>query len=238
MIKISDKIFYLPHCEELDRPTLGYVKGEKHSLMIDAGNSYKQVRLFLDELKQLKLPVPDFVAVTHWHFDHTYGLSALEIPAIACRNTNIQLEKMSLWKWDDSSMEERVKKGEEPRACQQLLKKEYDDLSLIKVRPADIVFDNHLTFDLGSVTCEAIWVESSHTDDCVLYFIPEEKVIFVGDAGYCSSAAQGHTYEKEKLQKFISLLELLDFDILVNGHWSHESKESAMTDYYNILKRL
>ncbi len=87
-------------------------------------------------------------------------------------------------------------------------------------------------------TCEMMYVDTSHTHDCVLYFVPEEKVIFVGDAGYTNSPEKGQTYEKDKLQNFITCLESLDFEVLVNGHWSHESKESAMADYYEILENL
>jgi glyoxylase-like metal-dependent hydrolase (beta-lactamase superfamily II) len=238
MIKISDKIYYLPHCNESGRPTMGYIKGTKHSLMIDSGSSHRHVTEYLSELDKEQFPHPNFVAVTHWHFDHTYGLSALSIPVIACNNTNAKLKQMRNWKWDENSMEERVVNLSEPKACQERIKKEYSDLSLIKIKTADIVFDKHLTLDLGEVTCDMICTESSHTDDCVLFFIPEEKVIFVGDAGYSNSTEQGHTYEKKKLKKFIELLEALDFDTLVNGHWSHESRASALSDYYEILEEL
>lgn len=127
MIKISDKIYYLPHCNETERPTLGYIKGDKYNLMIDAGSSPEQVNLYLSELDKFNLPHPNFVAITHWHFDHTYGLSSLNIPAITCKNTNIKLEKMSHWKWDAVSMDERVKSFEEPKACQEKLKTHYED---------------------------------------------------------------------------------------------------------------
>ncbi|MEG0309080.1 MAG: MBL fold metallo-hydrolase [Clostridium sp.] len=229
MIKISDKIYYLPHCVETDRPTLGYIKGEKYTLMIDSGNSYREVNLYLSELDQLNLPHPDFVAITHWHFDHTYGLSSLKATAIACKATNIKLENMTHWKWDEKSMDERVKNGEEPKVCQQYIKEQYPDLSSIRIRTADIVFDKHLTLDLGGLTCEMIWIDSSHTEDCVVYFIQEEKVLFIGDASYSS---------KDKFQHFIEFLEGLDFETIVDGHLEHKCKELAMSHYYKILSEL
>ncbi|MGO1369199.1 hypothetical protein [Senegalia sp. (in: firmicutes)] len=36
---ISHRVYYLPHEEETDRPVLGYVKGDKYTLAIDAENS-------------------------------------------------------------------------------------------------------------------------------------------------------------------------------------------------------
>ena len=46
MQKISNRIFYLPSMEETDRPVLGYIKGDRYSLMVDAGNSPKHVSLY------------------------------------------------------------------------------------------------------------------------------------------------------------------------------------------------
>ena len=34
--RLSEHIWYMPHEEERDRPNLGYVKGDKWSLAIDA----------------------------------------------------------------------------------------------------------------------------------------------------------------------------------------------------------
>ena len=37
--KISECIYYLPPDSETDRPVLGYIRGDRYSLMVDAGNS-------------------------------------------------------------------------------------------------------------------------------------------------------------------------------------------------------
>lgn len=91
--------------------------------MIDVENSSKQVKLYLSKLDKLNLLHPDFVAVTHWHCNHTYGLSSLDIPAISCKETSIDLKEMELWKWDAESMAKRVKELKEPKACQEYIKK-------------------------------------------------------------------------------------------------------------------
>lgn len=38
--KLSEHIWYMPFEEERDRPNLGYVKGDKLSLAIDAGQFF------------------------------------------------------------------------------------------------------------------------------------------------------------------------------------------------------
>lgn len=39
LTKVTERIYYLINDRETDRPVLGYIKGDKYSLMVDAGNS-------------------------------------------------------------------------------------------------------------------------------------------------------------------------------------------------------
>lgn len=73
--KLSNRIYYLPNEEETDRPVLGYIKGDKFSLAVDAGNSVKHVKKFYEELRKANLSLPDFTVLTHW--DHTFGIIPL-----------------------------------------------------------------------------------------------------------------------------------------------------------------
>lgn len=43
---LAKHIYYLEHNPEVDRPMLGYVKGDKYSLAIDAGYSAAHVQDF------------------------------------------------------------------------------------------------------------------------------------------------------------------------------------------------
>ncbi|MBQ1296465.1 MAG: MBL fold metallo-hydrolase, partial [Clostridiales bacterium] len=56
--KLSEHIWYMPFEEERDRPNLGYVKGEKMSLAIDAGHSEAHLKEFYDLLQNEGLTVP------------------------------------------------------------------------------------------------------------------------------------------------------------------------------------
>ena len=42
--RLTEHIWYMPFEEERDRPNLGYVKGDRWSLAIDAGHSEAHVR--------------------------------------------------------------------------------------------------------------------------------------------------------------------------------------------------
>ena len=51
LIKFSDRFYYTKQRYMYLEPTLGYVKGEYFSVMLDSGNGPAQVENFLNELK-------------------------------------------------------------------------------------------------------------------------------------------------------------------------------------------
>lgn len=228
MIKLTDRVYYLPHSEETDRPILGYVMGDKFSLMIDSGNSKKHVDLFIDEVSSLEMPYPDFVAITHSHWDHTYGMSSLNAVSFACTKTNEDLKKMSKWQWTQEAMKERLESGEDIEFCDTMIKREHPDLSEIKVKTADIVFNEELTIDLGGITCELKRLNSSHAEDCVVAYIPEEKIIFIGDIISEDFHHGESKYYKEKLDSLISDFKAIDFNTALFGHMEPFTKKELI----------
>lgn len=255
--KLTERVFFMKNQEETDRPLLGYVRGSRDALMIDAGNSPAHVALFRAGLKERGLPDPGWVGITHWHWDHCYGLSAFvnhggddeasvhegdetsehegdeavdhggrRRPfSIACRLTNDALARMRRWAWDDESMRRRIETGEDIAFCDEHIRKEYPDRSKILVSTADLVFDNWLSIDLGGITCILIRVGGSHSEDSVVVHVPEERVVFVGDAISPDLHHGPAKYDRVLLAALIDRLERLDFETCVPGHddpWSRD----------------
>lgn len=116
--KISENVYYTDHEEATDRPAMGYIKGDKYSLMVESGNSKANVNLFLKHLKENGLKEPDFVAISHSHWDHSYGLSYLNAVSIACDKTNALLREMAQWKWSENMLTEYVAEDKIPLFCE------------------------------------------------------------------------------------------------------------------------
>jgi len=218
MEQLTGRVWYLPHETAADRPVLGYVRGERRTLMLDAGNSPRHAALFLRDLRRGGLPAPDLVALTHRHWDHTFGLCALPIPAVACLTTQRYLEAFSAIRWDEAAALDFLD-GEGIREFSEgHLRLEYPDLSRICVRPADLVFRRELEIDLGGCRCVLRTLTSSHSDDSVLILVPEEGVLFLGDAG-CEACVRGAWIDDPVLlRREIAELEALDFSVCLNGH--------------------
>lgn len=147
--KLTEHIYVYPCDGYTDRPNIGLVIGGKYVLLYDAGNSAAHVELMKRDLIKQGLPMPDFAALSHWHWDHSFGCSAWNLPVIAGRETNNQLKIVQHWSWTDQSMAERAASGEDIVFCNEMIKREYPDRSKIHVTAADIVFDERMTIDLG-----------------------------------------------------------------------------------------
>ena len=130
--KLSEHIWYMPFESERDRPNLGYVKGDNWSLAIDAGHSDNHVKEFYALLKAAGLPLPSLTVLTHWHWDHTFGMHAVNGLCIANEKTNGHLLE---WK---SKIEKEGTAGF--LAIHESIRTEYDGGKQVVVVPADIQF--------------------------------------------------------------------------------------------------
>lgn len=151
--QITDRAYYMEFMDDTDRPVLSYIKGDKYALAIDAGNSKTHVEQFYYLLNKAGLPLPDYTVITHYHWDHTFGMNAISGKSIVCDITNVKLEEMKTWAWTEQVMNKRIEKGIDTEFCKNNIIKEYDCLDEIKVVTGDIAFKNELVIDLGGTYC-------------------------------------------------------------------------------------
>ncbi len=236
--KISDRVYYLPGEEENDRPILGYIKGDKYSLAVDAGNSSKHVEKFYNELRNANLRLPDYTVITHWHWDHTFGMHAVSGKTISGHLTNEKLKEVATWGWSDNDMKDRLETGKDIEMCDRCIKIEYSNREEITVITSDIELSGSLKINLGGIYCEIMEANAPHSVDSVLIYVPEEKTIFVGDAGYEDFYNNCGKYDKYKLKNYIELIRGFDFNIYIAAHSEPESKESVLNYLENELKKI
>ncbi len=228
--KITDKIYYLPAEEETDRPILAAVVGENKTLLIDAGNSAAHANLFLAELNKMGLPRPDFVVLTHWHWDHIFGLDAIDALSIANQKTQEKIAELKTYEWTEVALDQRVSDKIEIPFCAEMMKKEYENLTDIKIVSADIIFNKKITIDLGGVSCIIENIGGDHAADSNLIYVEEEKIIFLGDCLAPDLYADKWTYTIAKLIPMLARIESYDFEINVESHWKPVRRKEFLSE--------
>ena len=215
----SERIWYMTPVEETDRPILGAVVGDTHTLMIDAGNSEEHARLFVRELEGHGVKRPSIIALTHWHWDHIFGLSALsDMISISCEETRTEMLKLRSYSWDDDALKARVQQGLEIEFCATAIQKEFGANRSIHITLPTLTFKDELTIDLGGVHAVMKHVGGDHAADSVVVYIPEEKVLFLGDALYANLYAPSWRMTPERTMHLIGQLDAFEAEYYV---WSH-----------------
>ncbi|MEV9501033.1 MBL fold metallo-hydrolase [Bacillus safensis] len=224
--KISQTFSYITPISLTDRPILGMVVGNNKTLMIDAGNSEDHANYFIPKTLGNENPSPDMVVLTHWHWDHIFGLPALpDSVSIASAQTRKEMEKLVPLSWSDEAIDERVREGTEIEFCAKAIKEEYQDHRDIQVVLPDVTFDQRMEIDLGGVTCVVQHVGGDHAADSVIVYVKEEKILFLGDCIYPKMYAEKVHYTVKETLRLLDELEAFDADTYIPSHQRPWTKE-------------
>jgi glyoxylase-like metal-dependent hydrolase (beta-lactamase superfamily II) len=210
-----------------DRPILGAVIGSRATLLIEGGASPKHAQEFLAALGELNPAPVRFAALTHYHWDHVFGCSALGVPVIAQRGTAQVMTAMARLDWRDAALDARVERGEERPVLADHIKVEMTDAErrVLTITPPDLIFDGEVELDLGDLHARVIHVGGDHTPDSSIIFIPEERTVFLGDCLYNGAfGADGWYYTPRNLFPLLDRLQALDADHYLLAH-----EEAPMT---------
>ena len=235
--QLTPRVFHLPFSKEEDKPSLGYIRGEQFSLMIDGGNSPTHVREFQQAVAAAGFPLPHFTILTHSHWDHCFGMSALDIPAIACQQTMESLQLVSSLSWTPTGMEQSIAQGILPRSCAPRIRLHFPDPAQIRIMLPTIVFQEQLTLHLGGCTCHLHHVTSPHARDTVIVFVPEERMVFLGDAVYQELKGDTWTEHPDKLRTLAQTLEPMDFLLAQPSHQKALSKNDLLHWFYRRIQK-
>lgn len=205
-----------------DRPNLGYIRGEKMAVAVDAGHSSSHVEEFYQALEREGLPLPDLTVITHWHWDHTFGMHAVHGSTLARPETNRHLREI------EKKMEKDPGYGRKFLHSDPTIIREYAGGVPLKVVPADQELKGDRTLDLGGLAVELCYTESPHTEDALLVFVPEDRILFVGDA----QLGEFPTWfmDDEKLAGLKEKVRSFDAGTIIDGHWMPYTKKEFLSD--------
>ncbi len=138
---------------------LGLVVGTTGALLIDTGSSPEQGRQLREAVAAVtELPL-QAVVVTHWHFDHAFGLAAFpDVPTLGHESVAARL---------DSSAAAAAAAG-------------------LGFSPTDLQAPSRglavaAAFDLGDRRVEVAHLGAGHTEGDLVVVVPDADVLFVGD---------------------------------------------------------
>lgn len=234
--KLSDRLFYLPPYPKTDRPILAAVVGDNYTLLIDAGNSSNHAKQFKEQLASYHV-IGDFLALTHWHWDHVFGLHEMDIPSIANSMTYDKVKELQELSWEDKELDERVEAGIEILFCADAIKLELGSKREIIIPDPTIIFEKRIKLNIGGVTCIIEHIGGDHSSDSNLIYIPEEKTLFLGDCLYANMYAEKWHYSIEKMYKLLKKIEVYEAKNFFLSHHPAPLTKDEFSSLVSLLKK-
>jgi glyoxylase-like metal-dependent hydrolase (beta-lactamase superfamily II) len=144
---------------EPESVNLGLIVGSQRTLLVDTGSSPEQgrtIRAALAGVTDLPLTA---VVVTHWHYDHAFGLAAFaDVPRIAHESVQVRLSSA------EAAADAR-RLGVDPRGLGQ---------PTVEIAVATAL-------DLGDRRVEIAHLGRGHTEGDLVVVVPDVEVLFAGD---------------------------------------------------------
>lgn len=236
--KVSERVYYMDYVQQGDRPVLGLVVGDDCCLVIDGGNSKAHAEEFLSYVNELDVPPLKYLILTHWHWDHVWGMDTMNLINIVHKDSNERLDWMRKLDWTDEDINKRVKNGEEIEFCEEHIKIEHpsNDRKIV-IPKAHIIFDSNIEIDLGGVKVRAEHVVADHSKDCCLVNIKDEKIVFMGDAMYLDMYNGPWSYSREKLYPLLDKLKSYEGSYYIPAHHPKYTGEK-FSEFIDYIKNI
>lgn len=224
--KIKNDVFVFPFDQETDFPNVGYIRGKERAMLVDAGCGPKTTAQIHRQLVENDLPLPEMIAVTHYHWDHSFGCAYMDAVSVGSEYTNgklTELKEMSIAVVDDIISDDLM-----PEFCREHILMEFPDVSKIEIKTLDRVISEPEEIDLGEKTVVLIPVISSHSEGSLLVYVKEDRVLFIGDADCGYIVGTEFVDDFAKLEEFAKVIESIDCDYIVEGHAEIYTKKEFM----------
>lgn len=99
---------------------------------------------------------------------------------------------------------------------------------------SDVAFSDKMTLNLGGITANIFHTVSPHSDDTACIYVPEERVLFLGDST-SEDFFNGGYMDKDKLQSLIQMIQSTDCDCCILSHCEPLAKEDLLCYLKSIL---
>ncbi len=227
--QLTDHVDRFTPDDRTDRPNLGAIHGRGGTLLVDGGASPAHLCAFADELAARGRPPVVAIALTHWHWDHSFGSAALDVPVVAQVETARELAVQAAYDWSDEALAARVADGTEIAFCADMIRLELPDRRDLRIVVPTETFTDRWSLDLGDVQAVVAHVGGDHAADSCVVHVPGEGVLFLGDCLYACLHASEPFLTTTTVRALVARVRSFDAHLAVEGHADEVDDAAAHT---------
>ncbi len=234
----------------------------KGVLVVDSGTSFAEGEQIVNAVRKVTQQPIRYVVLTHYHGDHTIGLSVFPETALVIGQhmvaRNIKETNMPrMQKYVESDLPasikklqedvEKLKKTKSPELAKakEELKSAQQELAVMKTmktRLPDLTFACSMNISLGGETIQLIYPESGHTNCNILVLFPRQKTVHMGDMFFNESLPYIDFQNGANTANWIrQLAKVQGWDVatVIPGHGPLSDKEGLkkQTAYLTFLRQ-
>ena len=210
-VEIADGVFVIPDGGVELVPNIGVIVGDRAALVVDSGLGPRNGEVVRAAAAELASGLPLFLTLTHWHPEHGFGAQAFADATIIYNRTQHQ--------------ELREKGAGYLAMFGQFGEVVQQELADVRFVDPHILYDGSAELDLGGRIVQLRTWGPGHTREDQGIFLPEEKVLFIGDLIECRSFPVLSYFPpldaEVDARKWLSVLDQIqatDIDTVVPGH--------------------
>jgi glyoxylase-like metal-dependent hydrolase (beta-lactamase superfamily II) len=217
LVKIADNIYsYVDVKKGSPQKSFGanagIIIGQDGILVIDTLISAKEAKRFIKDIRSVSDKPIRYVINTHYHLDHAFGNSEfakLGAVIIAQEKCNKNLEEKGA-----AALKNAKNYGLSEA-----------DMEGTAIALPFLTFRDKMELELGNQKIELIYPGPSHSDDSILVYLPDQKILFTGDilfTNYHPFLAEGNL---EGWGKVLDRIMAMDVNKIIPGHGPLSGKE-------------
>jgi glyoxylase-like metal-dependent hydrolase (beta-lactamase superfamily II) len=122
--------------------------------------------------------------------------------------------------YSDAGLEKLVADGIETEMTRQHMTVELTDEQRqnLKLRVPDMLFDHALVLNLGGVKCQILHVGGDHASDSSIMFVPEDRLLFLGDCLYPTVYELPGYYSRANIVRLYQRILGFNVEHFIEGH--------------------
>ena len=203
---------------------MGIIVTEKHTILVDAGNSPRHARRIMIALDDIQAPSVYNIIYTHTHWDHVFGAMVFGAPAVAHELGQRQLAEMATRPWGNNYVSEEIQRTPARETSLRAMMRAMEEWRNFRIVQPELVLTKKMSMYIDHVTIDIEHVGGRHAPDSVVVRLPQSRVMFLGDCFYPPPL---HLRTPEDTYDYAMMRSLIreDYDWYVDGHNEPFSRE-------------
>ena len=172
LVKLADNVWIFPRDADPVRaqsqPNVGIIVTEKHTILVDAGNSPRHARRIMIALDDIQAPSVHNIIYTHTHWDHVFGAMVFGAPAVAHELGQRQLAEMATRPWGNNYVLEEIQRSPARELSLRAMMRAMEEWRNFRIVQPELIFNKRMTLFIDGTQIELEHVGGNHSPDSIV----------------------------------------------------------------------